>query len=379
MSLTQEIKDFALDLGYTKVGVTPAEDFPNYAKELLSRGQGYDWYVESHRQPLAGTNLTSTLPGARSILTVAFDYARTAFPEALVGRVGRLYQARVHNQPPHRIHGARFQLLRQFLERRGCDPLSGAVVPERWVAARAGTVTFGKNNFAFAEGIGSWVILGSFILEQELEFDAPTMEVRCPPSCEACVKACPTKALSAPLKLDPRRCIAFNTFMTQDGQGGGVTSHIPLEIRGMMGTWIHGCDICQEVCPRNQARLRAKLPEDPYLEKVAKDFSLKEILRGDDAYFARNVLPLMSSYMTDKKYFRRNAAIAMGNLGDPGAGPDLALAMLDPEPVVRHHAAWALGRIGGALARKSLEGGLQRAPDEFEREAIKMALAQVPN
>ena len=93
------------------------------------------------------------------------------------------------------------------------------------------------------------------------------MEVKCPEGCSACMKACPTQAIYEPQKLNPRKCISFNNWWTQDGRPK-VTSRIPPEIREKIGTRVHGCDVCQEVCPRNQARLKANLPKDDFLIKL---------------------------------------------------------------------------------------------------------------
>ena len=262
MSLSENIKDFGLDLGYSKVGITTADGFPDYIAELNSRRDMYAWYIEGAFQPLTGADPKSVMPSAKSIIVVVYDVFKESFPEKLVGKIGRLYQSRCYLTPRHRINGARRQLMREFLEKSGCQVAQRLVVPERLSAARAGIVTYGKNTFAFAEGIGSFILVTAFIVDAELEYDEPTMEVKCPPKCTACFDACPTGALYESLKMDPRRCIAFNTFMTQDDYLVGVTSYIPPDIREKMGIWIHGCDICQEVCPRNRKRLKAKLPRN---------------------------------------------------------------------------------------------------------------------
>ena len=175
--------------------------------------------------------------------------------------------------------------------------------------------------------------------------------------------------------MDPRRCIAFNCFMTQDGFPAGITSYIPPDIRDKMGTWIHGCDICQEVCPRNQKRLKAKLPQNEFLVKVAQDFELTKLLNLSDEFYAKTVQPLMYNYIREKKYFQRNAAIALGNMGDPAFIPDLAQAMQDSEELVRGYAAWALGKIGGSQAKHILEASLARETAESARNEIEAALA----
>lgn len=375
MSLTEDIKDFALDLGYSRVGITTAEAFPQYVAELQSRHQMYDWFIEGPLQPLRGADPKSVMPSAKSIIVVVLDASKEAYPEKLVGKIGRLYQARCYLAPRHRLNGARRQLLREFLEKNGCQVASQLTVPERLSAARAGVVTYGKNTFVFAEDIGSFILITTFVVDVPLDYDVPSIELKCPPKCTACLKACPTGALYEPLKMNPWRCIAFNSFTTQDGHRPGVSSYIPPDIREKMGTWIHGCDLCQEACPRNQKRLKAKLPPNEFLAKMAEDFELTKLLNLSDEFYAKRVQPLMYNYIREKKYFQRNAAIALGNLGEPAFIPDLARAMEDPQGLVRSYAAWALGKIGGNQARQILEASLACETDEFAKKEIQAALA----
>ena len=182
------------------------------------------------------------------------------------------------------------------------------------------------------------------------------------------------------MRIDPRRCIGFNHWATQekgDGQVGAVGSYIPPEIREKMGGWIHGCDICQEVCPRNKPRLKARLPQNEFLARIAEDFELARLLNLSDEFFAKRVQPLMYNYIKRKKYFQRNAAIAIGNTGEAAFIPNLAQAMGDTEGMVRGYAAWALGRIGGQQARRILENSLPGESDEFAGKEIQAGLEAV--
>jgi epoxyqueuosine reductase len=174
--------------------------------------------------------------------------------------------------------------------------------------------------------------------------------------------------------MDPQRCIAYNSFWRQDGVPGSAGS-IPPEIREKMGDWIHGCDLCQEACPRNRKRLKASLPADPFLERIAREFDLEKLLELSDPFYRRCVEPLMFNYIKEKKYFRRNAAVAMGNSGDGAFVPALSRALGDPEALVRGHAAWALGRLGGPKARQALESARTREADPEARAEIEAALA----
>lgn len=376
MSLTQDIKDFALDLGYSRAGITPADGFPNYIEDLKSRYDMYVWYIAGPRQPILGASPRNIMPSAKSIVSLVYDYSKKSFPENLLGKIGRLYQARCYNAPEYRINGIRPHLMREFLKKNGCQIGQSIFVPERLTAARAGIVTYGKNTFAFDKGVGSFILLSSFVVDVELDYDNATIEMKCPSKCTACIEACPTNAIYEPLKMNPQRCIAFNTFWTQDGVPGNK-GHIPPELREKMGTWIHGCDICQEVCPRNKSKLKIKLPPDEFLEKIAEDFDLTKLLNLSEDFYVKRVQPLMYNYIKDKKYFQRNAAIALGNLGDPAFIPDLAHAMQDPEEMVRGYAAWALGEIGGKKAKDILETSLGRETSDSVEMEIKAALAIV--
>jgi epoxyqueuosine reductase len=377
MSITTDIKDFALDIGYSKVGITSADDFQNHIDEVLSRGDIYDYYHKDPRQLLKGARPKEIMPSARSIISLAWDYAEKSFPESLQGKVGRVYQARCYMAPPSRINGARFQLMLDFLTKIGCEIGKGIFLPERQVAARAGVITYGKNTFAYTSKNGSFILLSSIVVDKELEDDAPTYTVKCPKDCTACMDACPTGAIYEPMKLNPRKCIAFNSFTPWDGARPLITSHIPPEIREKMGTRVHGCDACQEACPRNSKKLKTKYPDDMFLVKLSEEFSLAEMLEMPDGFYERTIHPIMYNYIKDKKYLRRNAAIALGNTGNSEHIPVLARAMEDTEEIVREYSAWALGKIGGPKSKSILESSLRKENSSTVVDEIKASLGKM--
>ena len=144
-----------------------------------------------------------------------------------------------------------------------------------------------------------------------------------------------------------------------------------------MASWIHGCDLCQEACPRNHLKLKEKLPLSTFLEETAKHFSLTGLLRMDRETETKAVAPLLHTYMWERKYFQRNAAIALGNSGNPEMVPYLAEAMGDPDELVRAHVAWALGQLGGAEAKRALEAVMPRETGARAKEEIRAALEEI--
>jgi hypothetical protein len=151
MSLTKEIRNYALDLGYSRVGITTAEPFPLFARALKERLEDYDWAVDSALRLGLGAEPQNRLPGASSIIVAVYDYVRERFPENLAGKIGRLYQSRSYIEPPTRLGGARVQLMRRFLEAKGMQVgrwfAISSGVPDRLAAVRAGVGTIGRNTF----------------------------------------------------------------------------------------------------------------------------------------------------------------------------------------------------------------------------------------
>jgi epoxyqueuosine reductase len=182
------------------------------------------------------------------------------------------------------------------------------------------------------------------------------------------MRVCPTGALIEPGVLDNRRCISFWTI-----EHRGV---IPLDIRPLIGDWIFGCDLCQEVCPVNSSA-RAAEPDAQALEAFGPMIDprprLEELLGLDEDGF-RGRFRGSAVWRTRRSGLLRNACVALGNIADRGSVAALAIALDDVEPLVRGHAAWALGRLGGAAARAQLEQALRRETDAWVRDECAQAL-----
>ena len=214
---------------------------------------------------------------------------------------------------------------------------------DRAVAERTGIGFTGKHSQLITRTAGSYVLLAEIVLSVALPPDRASK--RGCGHCTACMPACPTGAIVAPGVIDARRCIAY---LTIEHRGP-----IPLELRPLLGTWVFGCDLCQEACPINHRLAPPALDEQtastasgpvPYPDLV-------ECLGLSEEAF-RERFRTTAVWRTGRAGLARNCAIALGNVGDPAAVPDLERARTgDPDETVREAAAWALEQIATAVAR----------------------------
>jgi epoxyqueuosine reductase len=232
---------------------------------------------------------------------------------------------------------------------------------DRAAAARSGLGWFGKNTNLLTVSHGSWVFLGQIITDLPLEPDPPLRKT-CG-SCARCLPACPTGAIIAPYVVDNARCISY---LTIEHRGA-----IPVELRPLMGDWVFGCDLCQEVCPVNRKAMPTTEPDLQRPELGLVD--LLELLELSDAEFLRRFrgTPIMRAKRVG---LQRNACVALGNRGDPAAVPVLSrLLRASDETLLRQHAAWALGRIGGTEAERTLRQAEQAEADQAVLAEIQQA------
>lgn len=342
--IAREIKDFGRTLGFTHVGITSADDFTEYGEEVLRREDYAKWADRDydrhpHRLNLyAASRPRSYFPEARSIICATWGYSRILYPESLTPYVARAYLSRAYTPLEDSEAGLRVKKFRDFLTSLGIRIYDGKyTVPARMACARAGIVTFGKNNFAYTREDGSFNILYTFLVDKELPCDAPTIRRDCPENCRICLDACPTHAILSPGRLHPQGCVLNNNQYP--------VGRLPRERWDMLGTHIHGCDVCQLACPRNRAVLARASVRDPFLEELSERFDLEKILFLDEDYYRETVYPIMYNYIRDLDIFRRNAAIALGNSGDPRHIPALKRAAREGSEGVREAARWAVEKL----------------------------------
>lgn len=218
---------------------------------------------------------------------------------------------------PEIIAGRRIAAMAEYLSGLGMEVYDNEIeLPARSAAVEAGIVQYGNNNFAYTEEDGSFVVINVWLVDAELDYDFTTPAQPCPSDCHLCIKACPTGAIVAPRTVLPPRCVLLNNL---------VHPMTP-ELMNLVGERIHGCDVCQTVCPRNHHVLQGPKRTDPFLELVAEEFDLRKVLlleSFDDEYYRMILRPIMYNYIRNVDVFRYNAAVAMGNSGDTSYLPAL--------------------------------------------------------
>ncbi|HYR23641.1 MAG TPA: tRNA epoxyqueuosine(34) reductase QueG [Chthoniobacterales bacterium] len=343
----QRLGDFARELGFDSCHVakcSPPAHTGEFGDWLSEGAHGEMEYMargeEKRRDP------QKILPGAKSIIVLALNYfqgdgiaAETAAAtgEGAHGRIARY----AWGDDYHDVIAAKLDkidiFLREFGGRQKCYVDTGPIL-ERDHAAAAGIGWHGKSTMLIDERLGTWFFLAEILTTLELPPDEPARD-RCG-TCERCINACPTGAITAPHKLDARRCISYLTIE--------LKSSIPLELRPLIGDRIFGCDDCLDACPWN--RFAQVSHETAFAARRSTTaFALRDYLNLTDAQF-RNLFRDSPIKRIKRRGFLRNVCVALGNVGDKEDLPALEVAATDHESLIAEHAAWAIGRIRERLA-----------------------------
>jgi epoxyqueuosine reductase len=326
----EELSRLAEELGIDVVGAAraePYEETERHIRERRTRGLFADMRF-TMSQPEISCHPEGLIPDARTVVSAALCYYAPA-PEAAPGD-GRL---------PRYTWSDAYAELREKLDELG-RRLGGSYRVlvdanqhvDREGAARSGVGFYGKNTLLITLRHGSWVVLGTLVTDVQIE-STPRLELDCG-SCTLCIDACPTGALDEPGVLDSTRCLSYWTQ---------APAPIPEEYREPLGESVYGCDICQDVCPWNRGVEKRRAGE-PLPETSEPHVSLVEWLATDGTElrerYARLYVP-----RNDPRYLRRNALVALGNVGGEEHRDVLEPFANDPDPLLREHAEWALRRL----------------------------------
>lgn len=333
------VRQRALELGFDDCRFTTATP-PDHAAEfqqwLAARQHGEMAYLE--RNAHKRVNPQEVLPGARSVIALSASYAKN-FPLPLTGSPPGVIARYARFKDYHDVMGERLKTLSEFVNTfdagstRSLWYVDTGPLLERDLAQRAGLGFIGKHTNLISRSLGNWFFLGEIITTLDFQPDAPEKN-RCG-SCTRCLTACPTNAITAPFRLDARRCISYLTIE--------LKGSIPVELRSAMGNRIYGCDDCLAACPWNRFAREGRLMK----QHARADFDAPDLLgllALDDAGFQKRFqgTPVVR---TKQRGLRRNVCVALGNVGDQASLPALEKACADGEPLVAEHARWAIEEI----------------------------------
>ena len=349
LALRVRAEAFALGfhaVGFARADVAQNEDIARYDAFVADGMYGEMSWLAQHRDARVRLDGESILSGAKSVVCLARRYQRSRDQEATDPKLARSIARYARGRDYHKFLRKRVRRLAAFLRSLGsrespvharplCDD---APVLERAWAARAGLGFVGKNGMLIIPGVGSMVLLGEVVTTLELQPEAPMAE-RCG-TCTRCLDACPTGAFAAPFVLDPRRCISYLTIEHR--------TSIPEELRGQVGSRLFGCDDCQSVCPFNASASRSPRvePNDPFapLDRWSR-VNLEALVEMDEGQW-RELSEGSPLRRAGQQGLARNAAIVLGNGGDPAALPTLIRAAAGhPDAEVRDAARWAVARL----------------------------------
>jgi epoxyqueuosine reductase len=344
VSLTGELKEYALKHGVDLIGVTSAEAFE----------------VDGLDKPLMDPR--AYLENAKSVVVYGFYFGspppEPSRPDTPRGKLspgmGAFYA----------MHEHCYGVIANYLNRKGYSAVKRereGKIALKPLAVKAGIGMYGKNSLVYAKGFGSWIYLECVITDAPLEAEDRTYRLSDCGDCTACMEACPTNAIKEPYKVIPSLCIA------QWLDGGPISR----QFREEVGNRLTGCEICQEVCPKNQG-LTQRRHYPVGIEEKSDSPELIPLLLGDKNYY-KKALP-ESVLEMDISALQRNVALAIGNIGDPIAVPALVKSLSHSESKVRLYAAWALGRIGGKKAIDALTRLRNSEINSEVQKEIKVAL-----
>ena len=342
------VRTWAGELGFSQIGVAGIDlsSAEGGLSAWLDAGfAGTMHYMARHGSKRARP--AQLVPGTVSVITARMDYLPRSLADGWQAvewqRLGDARAAAVslyaRGRDYHKVLRTRLQALADRIA-QDIGPFGhrvftdSAPVLEVELAARSGIGWRGKHTLALSRDAGSMFFLGELFVDFALPHTPPA-DAHCG-SCSACIDVCPTRAITAPYRLDARRCISY---LTIEHEGA-----IPLELRPLVGNRIYGCDDCQLVCPWNKYAQRSVLPD--FDARHGLDAAaLLALWAWDEAEFLRCTEGSAIRRIGWQRW-RRNLAVALGNALRATATGEVRAALLgarsQADALVREHIDWAL-------------------------------------
>jgi len=339
-----QLKEYALSHGVDLIGITSAKPF----------------IMRDKRKSIIDPK--ELLDDAQSVIVTAiYDNALLVDKDNPRGRYAHMDLVRVYTA----IETHYFEIIRDFLGRHGYETISNKDerVPNKLAASRAGVGKYGKNVVIITEAFGSYVMFVTMITNAPLEYEEHDVYASDCGKCEICLESCPTGAIYKPYKLNRELCITewlWGTF-------------VPIHLREKQGNLIFGCGECLVACPKNK-KLAPRIEYPVKIENVSTTPELIPLVTGNEEYYRESIASFPMCAGMDA--IRGNAIIALGNIGTDTAIDPLCITLTYPNPQIRAYSAWALGKIGGAKAKKALGSALKSKENLDVRKEIQQALGR---
>ncbi len=341
----EQIQEKAAELGFNIAGVIPAQPVATLSHYYAWVEAGYHadmGYLARPDRQVRRADLSVIMPDVRSLLLVGMDYRVQTIPEEILtqperGRIASYaWGLDYHDLMAERLEQFATWLQREVAPHSHRVYVDTGAILERAHAQEAGMGFIGKNTMLIHPRRGSFFFIGEILTSLEFPAYSQMTRQKLCGSCTRCLDACPTDAFVGAFTLDAGKCISYLTI-----ENKGI---IPRQLRPLIGNWVYGCDVCQDVCPWN--RFTVETTETHFMPSAIDHAapSLIDLLQLDHATFQQRYQgsPILR---IKRERLVRNACVAAGNWGDESALPYLEELLYDESPLVRAHAVWAVGQI----------------------------------
>ncbi|MGH7884480.1 MAG: tRNA epoxyqueuosine(34) reductase QueG [Thermodesulfobacteriota bacterium] len=364
--ITNSIKNYAYELGFDLVGISPPDPYPDnqYYREWVEKGfAGEMNYLKQNISKREDPN--NVLSNIKSLITCAINYNTNRPYSIEVDKTKKGWVARyAWGEDYHNVLEPMLRKLKNYIETLLEEKINTKAyvdtgpILEKVFAKNSGIGWIGKNTCLINQKIGSWLFLGEILTDVELEFDGKAAD-RCG-TCTKCIDACPTGAITEPYVLDSRNCISYLTIE--------LKGKIPESMREGIENNIFGCDICQDVCPWNRNAPISELLDFQPRDKIYNP-DLKNLLNLDGEDF-RTLFKNSPIKRSKRKGFLRNVLVAAANSKESCFSFEISKLLNDEEPLVRAHAVWALWKIEGSDC-------LNKLYDLYKTETNEMVIEEL--